>query len=118
MKFRREGSPPEQNALRSRGCPNPDYALVTSRSRKSFSSPGARRKAPVRDKGIPLGKRLAAAAGEMRDAQNAVADLKAAGLPYQDAARAARLARSRWIEVRGGLETHAVEAAGYEAPSR
>jgi hypothetical protein len=115
-KIPRESAPPERNALRSRGCPNPDYDRrpVLRRPRPVTRRPGA----DVRQT-VPLGRLLATAAGEMRDAQGRVAELKAQGLPYEAAARHARMMRARWLDLRGeGPEGSEVEPAGYAAPAR
>lgn len=115
-KIRRESRAPEQNALRCRGIPSPEY------DRRPYRAPRwsrtATRRAPVIERGEPLGKRLASAAGEMRASADRVAELKAAGADYRAAAMRARTARHAWLELQGGISTHAVDPAGYEAPSR
>jgi hypothetical protein len=91
-KVRRTGAAPEHNALRSRGCPNPDRAIGRPKSRKVLREEVAQ-KARV--------DRLGAAQATMLRAQKRVRELKASGQPYERAAAEARLARARYLALDG-----------------
>lgn len=85
----REGAEPERNALRSRGCPNPDRALV--RRTKVTAAPRAHKTPTV--PALPIALRVE---NVRRHWQNAVSEtrrLKAAGQDFTDAALKARTLR-------------------------
>jgi hypothetical protein len=91
-KIRRTGGAPEWNALRSRGCPDPDRAIGRPKSRKQLREELASKRTT---------DRLAAAQSDMLRAQKRVRELKASGMPYERAASEARLARARYLALDG-----------------
>lgn len=92
----------EGNALRSRGCPNPNRAAVyedrpvppaPARSRSSAASPQSPR---------AHARKVERAHARMSEAQAVVRDRKTRGLEYSDAVAQARTARAAWLALTGG----------------
>lgn len=96
----RRSAAPEANALRSRGCPNPDNAPVRSR-------PVAVLRA---EREVKAYKRQEYEARmRMHKAQDLVRELKGAGKPYADEAKASREARHAWLSLTGGTVRKTVD---------
>lgn len=91
----RLSAPPEHNALRSRGCPNPDRALV--RRRREVPAP---RKANItRTAEMPIGFRVESIRREWQAAVAQTRKLKAAGENYATAAARARELRAQLVRL-------------------
>lgn len=110
MVIRRESAPPERNALRSRGCPDPAY------DRRPVRYPGAvlAEAVAVISAGDQHKIRLGALEGRLRDKQAQVRRLKAEGRPYQVQAHEARVLRADWLALGGEMSSSSsVEVASY-----
>jgi hypothetical protein len=89
-------------ALRSRGTPNPDRAIVKARPRRVLAL--ERETAAHR-------AHLQKAQTRMLEAQREVRRLKSCGQPYADAATLARSARADYLKLTGGTERREVAVA-------
>lgn len=101
--FRLYGSVDEQiagAALRSRGCPNSDRAIVARRGSRSELARAVEQESHVRS--------LQRAQTAMLDAQRAVRRAKGMGLEYGQLAQDARIARAAYLALTGGVERRAV----------
>jgi hypothetical protein len=89
-------------ALRSRGTPNPDRALVKARPRKVLR---------VERETAAHRSHLQRAQDRMLTAQREVRRLKSCGQPFADAASEARAARAEYLKLTGGVERREVQVA-------
>lgn len=89
-------------ALRSRGTPNPDRAIVPCRPRKVLR---------IERETAAHRAHLQAAQDQMLAAQREVRRLKACGLPYAAAAADARYLRAEYLKLTGGVERREVQVA-------
>lgn len=94
---------PTRDALRSRGCPNPDYMIVRKSRARVI---GEQTRAEQED----YAAKLRRAEHKMHGRIEEVKRRKAAGLDYRGAAAEARAARHAWLELKGGLDVRQVSA--------
>lgn len=95
-------------ALRSRGCPNPDRAIVIKPRKQLRTERETQRELVAKQ----------AAQVTMLVAQRAVRDARAAGAAKSERealARTARIARAHYLRLTGGLESHVVTAVATHA---
>lgn len=93
--------PPEHNALRSRGCPDPDHALVARRER----APQRRRQvSPSATPAIPMAFAVENLRRQWESAVSEVRRLKVAGEDYSSSAHKARTLRYQLVAMDPSLE--------------
>jgi hypothetical protein len=93
----RGSTPPQHNALRSRGCPDPDRAVVTRKRGKA--SPRKARKSTPTAPVLPVGLRVENARRQWEAATAEVRRLKAAGADYSAAVAQARDMRALMLKL-------------------
>lgn len=96
---------PRSNALASRGTPNPDFAIVRTRSTSTAKPRRVKPKVEVIDFDAKLSQCMVA----MLAAQAEVKLAKSEGRPYANLAATARKCRAEYLTLTGGVERRSID---------